>query len=173
MKRIFIPFTLMAVCCFLFAVPNAGLAQPEPALASPGASGAGGAPPPREHIMAALRALESAREKLNHAATVYGGHRRSALKATDRAIYETHAALNFVATKRLGQIPPAPPVLGGQRRPARGYPSMHGAIHDLMTARSELQHGGPVYGGHREKAVRSVDQAIRECRAALSYVHSR
>ena len=46
---------------------------------------------------------------------------------------------------------------------------MHAALDALRTARSELQASEPNKGGHREAAIRLVDQAIDETRAGIDY----
>ncbi|MGH9455611.1 MAG: hypothetical protein ACRD2O_16760, partial [Terriglobia bacterium] len=50
-------------------------------------------------IHQALNALSSARNDLQKAATDFGGHRVNALKFTNQAINECHAALNYVHSK--------------------------------------------------------------------------
>jgi hypothetical protein len=46
---------------------------------------------------------------------------------------------------------------------------MHAALDALRTARSELQMAEANKGGHREAAIRLVDQAIDETRAGIDY----
>jgi hypothetical protein len=53
---------------------------------------------------------------------------------------------------------------------AAAYQShMHAALDALRTARSELQASTPNKGGHRETAIRLVNQAIDETRAGIDY----
>ncbi|MGH9432447.1 MAG: hypothetical protein ACRD3T_12980 [Terriglobia bacterium] len=171
MKKVCVGLTTMLVGVLL-ALPAAGLAKPAPASAIRGGAGAR---PAQGHpeMQAALRALDSARHHLNHAATVYGGHRGNALKATDQAIHEIHAALDYAATKHVERIPPAPAALGGQRKPVKGYPFVHDALSELNTAKAHLQKGSSDFGGHRVAALKFTNQAIDECHAALSYVHAK
>jgi hypothetical protein len=48
---------------------------------------------------------------------------------------------------------------------------MHAAMDALRTARSELQAADANKGGHREAAIRLVDQAIDETKAGMAYSH--
>ena len=55
---------------------------------------------------------------------------------------------------------------------AMAYQShMHAALDALRTARSELQASTPNKGGHRERAIGLVDQAIDETRAGIEFAH--
>ena len=46
---------------------------------------------------------------------------------------------------------------------------MHAALDALRTARSELEQAEANKGGHREAAIRLVDQAIDETRAGIEH----
>lgn len=46
---------------------------------------------------------------------------------------------------------------------------MHAALDALRTARSELQASTPNKGGHRERAIGLVNQAIDETRAGIAF----
>ena len=50
---------------------------------------------------------------------------------------------------------------------------MHAALDALRTARSELQAADANKGGHRERAISLVDQAIDETRAGMDFAHDR
>jgi hypothetical protein len=50
---------------------------------------------------------------------------------------------------------------------------MHAAMDALRTARSELQAADANKGGHREAAIRLVDQAMDETRAGMEFAHDR
>jgi hypothetical protein len=53
---------------------------------------------------------------------------------------------------------------------AAAYQShMHSALDALRTARSELQASTPNKGGHRERAISLVNQAIDETRAGIDF----
>jgi hypothetical protein len=48
-------------------------------------------------------------------------------------------------------------------------PYMENALHALMEAHSALQQASPNKGGHRERAIGLVEQAINETRAGIAY----
>lgn len=50
---------------------------------------------PHPEIMAAIHALEAAREHLRHAAHDFGGHRVEALGAIDAALRQLHVCLQY------------------------------------------------------------------------------
>lgn len=50
---------------------------------------------PHPKIRAAIRALEAAKDDMQHAAHDFGGHRVDALKACDEAIRQLRLALQF------------------------------------------------------------------------------
>ncbi len=52
-------------------------------------------------------------------------------------------------------------------------PAMHGALHHLRGARAELQRALADKGGHRERAISLVDQAIAETEAGIRYAAPR
>jgi hypothetical protein len=52
---------------------------------------------------------------------------------------------------------------------AQGQPNMYNALQSLRNARAELYHATPNKGGHRERAISLVDQAIGETEAGIAY----
>jgi hypothetical protein len=48
-------------------------------------------------------------------------------------------------------------------------PHMANALGSLQAARAELVRAEPNKGGHRERAIAAVDQAIAEARAGIAY----
>jgi hypothetical protein len=54
-----------------------------------------------------------------------------------------------------------------------GQPHMQAALDHLNSARSELQAANTNKGGHRERAIELVDEAISEVRAGIDYAASR
>ncbi|HEY2093650.1 MAG TPA: hypothetical protein VGJ81_17385 [Thermoanaerobaculia bacterium] len=50
-----------------------------------------------------------------------------------------------------------------------GQPHMQAALDHLSSARSELQAANTNKGGHRERALELVDQAISEVRAGIDF----
>ena len=60
--------------------------------------------------------------------------------------------------------------LGAQtRQMARTEPHMSAAMGHLQQAKNELEKASATKGGHRENAMRLVDQAIAEVQAGESY----
>jgi tetratricopeptide (TPR) repeat protein len=47
------------------------------------------------------------------------------------------------------------------------YPHMHHALHELREARTELKEADHDFGGHREKALKDIDEAIKQIDKAL------
>ncbi len=52
---------------------------------------------------------------------------------------------------------------------AERQPHMRGALRALTTAKAQLQQADGDKGGHREKALRLVDEAIHEVQAGVRY----
>lgn len=48
------------------------------------------------------------------------------------------------------------------------HPHMHHALHELKEARHELKGAGHDFGGHREKALLAIEDAIRQIEVALA-----
>jgi len=48
-------------------------------------------------------------------------------------------------------------------------PNMQNALGSLQAARAELYHAAPNKGGHRERAISLVDQAIQETKAGITF----
>lgn len=53
-----------------------------------------------------------------------------------------------------------------------GQPHMQAALDHLQSARSELQSANSNKGGHRERALELVDEAIGEVRAGIDFAAS-
>ena len=51
------------------------------------------------------------------------------------------------------------------------HPEYHDAINDLRNARKHLEHALPDGYGHRDRAIRAIDGAIRECDEAIRILH--
>jgi len=49
------------------------------------------------------------------------------------------------------------------------HPHIRGAIKELQEAKRELQTASHDFGGHREDAVKAVDEAIHQLQLALQY----
>jgi len=71
-----------------------------------------------------------------------------------------------------GQAPPvqAPPVHApGAAKGQERHPEIRAAMRALQNAKRELEKGAHDFGGHRVKALEHVNQALAECREALTY----
>ena len=62
---------------------------------------------------------------------------------------------------------PTPPPTSG--RPPAGQPKMQEALAQLQIAREDLQKAEANKGGHREKALELVNEAINQVQAGESY----
>lgn len=61
------------------------------------------------------------------------------------------------------------PALGVSQTAAAVEPNMQNALQALQSAHDWLQRATPNKGGHRERALRMVEQAINEVRAGIAY----
>lgn len=52
------------------------------------------------------------------------------------------------------------------------FPAIRRSLMMLKRTRMVLQHGRPVFGGHRAQAIEAVNQAIAQCKAALQYART-
>ena len=55
----------------------------------------------------------------------------------------------------------------GAAQAAPKHPRMHAALHELKESRIELKEAAHDFGGHREKALKDVDHAIKQIEEAL------
>jgi len=92
MKRIFIACAATLTIVGFLVLSGAPKAQPAP---TPVPAAVAAAPEPHPEIHAAIHHLEEAKKNLEAAAHDYGGHRVKALEATNHALEECHAALEF------------------------------------------------------------------------------
>jgi hypothetical protein len=142
--------TLLAACAAgLLAGPNAHAAHPR--------------------IHEALAELRAARGELTRAAHDFGGHRKDALKAVDAAARQLEKALKYAGDPR--------PASGGPKPKAgpnaRHHPHIHKAIHELRQTARELRAASHNYGGHREKALKDVEAAIRQLELCLQFARKK
>lgn len=88
-----------------------------------------------------------------------------ALTISFRVLPSLHAAAPQPAPAVAAQPAPAAlPVM-----PAEPHPEIRAAMQALRQAQRHLQHGAHDFGGHRAEALKLTDQALQQCRAALSY----
>ena len=74
------------------------------------------------------------------------------------------------AGKVLAAIAVAVSVVGSATRTTAAYePNMESALRALESAHDSLQRATPNKGGHRERALRFVEQAIEQVRAGIAY----
>jgi hypothetical protein len=86
-------FAIVALVVAL-SLPAAAPAAPPTPVPQPGAAAAP-APEPHPEIREAIGALRRAKEHLEHAAHDFGGHRVDAIRATDEAIRQLQACLQY------------------------------------------------------------------------------
>ena len=54
------------------------------------------------------------------------------------------------------------------RHDEKRYPKIHASLSTLRDAREELEHAGDDFHGHKETAMRAVDEAIRQLEALVA-----
>jgi hypothetical protein len=64
-------------------------------------------------------------------------------------------------------------MLGGCATAQAQQPHMYAALDSLRAARAELARALPNKGGHRERALRLIDQAIDETNAGIGFARRR
>ena len=73
------------------------------------------------------------------------------------------------AGKLIAAVAAAVPAAGLLSKTAAATePNMDRALSDLMDAHTALEHAAPNKAGHRERALRFVEQAINEVRAGIA-----
>jgi hypothetical protein len=83
------------------------------------------------------------------------------------------AAMAFALTIPVS-ISAAPPVPQPKAAPAatpapEPHPEIHDAIESLRHAREHLSHASHDFGGHREDAIRAIDNAIAQLQVCMKY----
>jgi hypothetical protein len=76
------------------------------------------------------------------------------------------AALLLVAGFVGGSLMEPAPV---QANMADRHPHIRAAIRELRDARKEIDEGAKIFGGHRVKALKAVDDAIEQLQKAVDY----
>jgi hypothetical protein len=117
---------------------------------------------PRLHV--ALYELRHARTELKEARHDFGGHRAEALEALDGAITQIERALRAVGDNVKG-IEPRKDVY----KRYGNHPHIRQALVEAREARTELKEASHDYKGHREKAVRALDEVIDQLDTALRF----
>jgi hypothetical protein len=80
------------------------------------------------------------------------------------------SALNTLAA---GGLASALLALAGPAQAEERHPHIRDAIKALREARTELREGARIFGGHRETALRAVDEAIAQLEKALEFANRR
>jgi hypothetical protein len=60
-----------------------------------------------------------------------------------------------------------------QAQKGERHPRIHAAIRELREARKELDEGAKIFGGHRVKALKAVDEAIEQLQKALDFTEKK
>ena len=84
------------------------------------------------------------------------------------------AALTFALTSPVAvpAVPPAPKITAATTAAAAAaerHPEIRDAIAALRNARQHLEHGAHDFGGHRDDAIKAVDNAIHQLQICLQY----
>jgi len=126
--------------------------------------GIAGAVPDQPNMQAARGHLISARNSLQRATPDKGGHRVNAIGLVNRAIAEVNAGIafdrrhNHASSMTLETLFAATP----------DQPNMQNALNALEQARDSLNRATADKGGHRNKALGLVNDAISEVKAGIS-----
>jgi len=117
---------------------------------------------PRLH--AALYELVHARKELNDAGGGFGGHRKQALSAMDDAIKSVRLVLEVK-----GDNPNVMVRKSDFYRKFKGYPHLRQVLVDLREAKSELEDAKSDFRGNKERAIRDINVAIKQVKAAMDF----
>src|SRR5204863_218173 len=158
---------------FSFRTPNNGEAairQQHPQMARSEGQGsgqqAGSGTVDHPRMREALQALQQARTDLQQAPPQLAGHRQNVINLVDQAIQEVNSAIQFAAQQgitspdsRASQQSYVQPMASSANSTSPMITDAHRA---LVQARNALQQAAHHFGGHREKALDDVNQALQE-----------
>jgi hypothetical protein len=113
----------------------------------------------------ALFELQEAKSELKKAAHDFGGHREKSLLAVDAAIKQLELALEAKGDAYKGPKGRDVKIY----KEYANYPHIRHSVHELKKARIELVEAKHDFGGHREKAVKDVDYAIKQLELAIGF----
>lgn len=92
------------------------------------------------------------------------------------AVLTAVALAGATAAPALAQQPkPSPKIkrvqATGEKREEKGeqHPEIESAMNHLREAKQNLEHAAHDFGGHRASALKHVNEALDECRQAMSY----
>jgi len=161
---------------FSFRTPNNGEAamrQQRPQMVrsegqgQQGGQQAGSGAVDQPKMKEALQALQQARADLQQAPPQFAGHRQKAIELVDQAMQEINAGIQFAAQQGItspnsgaNQQGYVQPVASSANNTS--YPMMTEAQRALEQARNALQQAAHHFGGHRQKALDDITQALQE-----------
>lgn len=159
---------IIASLAFLVACASS---PPPPPVSAPVAADNG-----QPRMQAALGALQRAQSEVNAAEPNKGGHRENALRLIQEAIDAVNAGMAYAAShpgeEGAAEGPaPAEPV-DEEVRGAENQPRMAAGIVALREARKQLREAKHDKGGHRERAVALINQAIEQLREGVRFANT-
>jgi len=125
------------------------------------AVGIAGAVPDQPNMQAARSSLQTARAQLQKATPDKGGHRVNAIGLINSAIAEVNAGIAFDRRHNHVSMPMAENLFGPDQ------PHMQNALTALENAKDSLEKATTDKGGHRNKALDFVKDAIKEVKKGM------
>ena len=123
------------------------------------------ADPKHPHMHHALHEMREAHKELKETKHEFGGHREKALKDLDEAIRQTEKALAGAGDPFKGFTPEK-----GTYDKYKNYHHLRHALHKMREAHKELKEAAHNFGGHREKALKDLDEAIHQVEKCIAFV---
>ena len=121
-----------------------------------------GAVPDQPNMQAARSSLNTARAELQKATPDKGGHRVNAIGLINSAIAEVNAGIAFDRRHNHGSLVPENLFAGSPDQP-----HMQNALTALENAKDSLEKATTDKGGHRNKALDYVKDAIKEVKKGM------
>ena len=121
-----------------------------------------GAVPDQPNMQAARSSLNTARAELQKATPDKGGHRVNAIGLINSAIAEVNAGIAFDRRHNHGSLVPENLFAGSPDQP-----HMQNALTALENAKDSLEKATTDKGGHRNKALDYVKDAIKEVKKGI------
>jgi uncharacterized iron-regulated protein len=120
-----------------------------------------GAVPDQPHMQAARSSLNTAKAELQKATPDKGGHRVNAIGLVNSAIAEVNAGITF--DRRHNHVS----TLTAENLFSPDQPHMQNALTALENAKDSLEKATTDKGGHRNKALDYVKDAIKEVKKGI------
>jgi hypothetical protein len=127
--------------------------------------GTASAAPRYPRLHQALFELTEARAELQGAKHDFGGHRKAAVRDIDAAIFEVRASL-----KAIGDPYTRWERVKKHYEGYRNHPHLRHAEVALREARKELEAAPHDFKGHRPRAVRDINAALRQVEECIRHV---